>query len=147
MPDYIFSSTVVGERLARLWDKAMSAEGGIRALLEPYSASLRQIFVGAAAALAGSVLQIILSLVASGGDQWQWRTNSHRQKARRILPPRPVPRSSSSAPSCFCFSGVCFLASWRCYCPSPRRSRGGGVLGQRRRLGGEAARLPPKALR
>jgi predicted PurR-regulated permease PerM len=62
VPAWLAGLPVVGERLAQLWDKAMSAEGGIRALLEP---SLRQIFVGAAAALAGSVLQIILSLVVA----------------------------------------------------------------------------------
>jgi predicted PurR-regulated permease PerM len=65
VPGWLAGLPLVGERLAVLWDKAMSAEGGIRALLEPYSASLRQMFVGAAAALAGSVLQIILSLVVA----------------------------------------------------------------------------------
>jgi predicted PurR-regulated permease PerM len=65
VPAWLAGLPVVGERLARLWGKAMSAEGGIRALLEPYSASLRQAFVGAAAALAGSILQIILSLVVA----------------------------------------------------------------------------------
>src|SRR5262249_52233316 len=65
VPSWLAGLPVVGERLAQLWNKAMSAEGGIRALLEPYSASLRQMFVGAAAALAGSVLQIILSLVVA----------------------------------------------------------------------------------
>jgi predicted PurR-regulated permease PerM len=65
VPTWLAGLPVVGDRLAQLWDKAMSAEGGIRALLEPYSASLRQIFVGAAAALAGSVLQILLSLVVA----------------------------------------------------------------------------------
>src|ERR1700758_2594114 len=65
VPSWLAGLPVVGERLARVWDKAMLAEGGIRAVLEPYSASLRQMFVGAAAALAGSVLQIILSLVVA----------------------------------------------------------------------------------
>jgi predicted PurR-regulated permease PerM len=65
VPTWLAGLPVVGDRLAQLWDKAMSAEGGIRALLEPYSASLRQMFVGAAVALAGSVLQIILSLVVA----------------------------------------------------------------------------------
>jgi predicted PurR-regulated permease PerM len=64
---------VVGERLARVWDQATLAEGGMRAVLEPYSAALRQAFVAAAGALAESVLQIILSLVVAamfwvGGD-------------------------------------------------------------------------------
>ena len=65
VPSWLAGLPVVGERLTPIWDKAMHAEGGIRALLEPYSASLRQMFVGAAAALAGSVLQIILSLVVA----------------------------------------------------------------------------------
>ena len=43
----------------------MLAEGDIRAMLEPYSASLRQTFVVAAGALGQSVLQIILSLVVA----------------------------------------------------------------------------------
>ena len=64
-PSWLAGLPIVGARLATLWEKAMSAEGGIRALLEPYSASLRQVFVGAAGALAASVLQIILSLVVA----------------------------------------------------------------------------------
>src|SRR5262252_5263630 len=63
VPSWLAGLPVVGERLARAWDKAMLAQGGIRAVLEPYSASLRQVFVGAARALAESVLQLILSLV------------------------------------------------------------------------------------
>jgi predicted PurR-regulated permease PerM len=43
----------------------MLVEGGIRAVLEPYSDTLRQTFVGAAGALAQSALQIILSLVVA----------------------------------------------------------------------------------
>jgi predicted PurR-regulated permease PerM len=65
VPPWLAGLPVVGERLARIWDKAMLAEGGIRAVIEPYSASLRQVLVGAAGALAGSVLQIILSLVVA----------------------------------------------------------------------------------
>jgi len=65
VPPWLAGLPVVGERLARIWDKVMLAEGGIRAMLEPYSAQLRQVLVGAAGALAGSVLQIILSLVVA----------------------------------------------------------------------------------
>src|SRR5215204_559106 len=65
VPPALAGLPVVGERLAKVWEKAMLAEGGIRALLEPYSAALRQAFVGAAGALAESVLQILLSLVAA----------------------------------------------------------------------------------
>src|SRR5499427_6022190 len=65
VPSWLAGLPVVGERLARAWDKTMLAQGGIRAVLEPYSASLRQVFVGAAGALAASILQIILSLVVA----------------------------------------------------------------------------------
>ena len=65
LPAWLAGLPFVGERLARIWDKAMLAEGGIRAMLEPYSTSLRQVLVSAAGALAGSVLQIILSLVVA----------------------------------------------------------------------------------
>ena len=65
VPPALAGLPVVGERLAKVWEKAMLVEGGIRAMLEPYSAALRQAFVGAAGALAESVLQILLSLVVA----------------------------------------------------------------------------------
>src|SRR5215213_7191765 len=65
VPPALAGLPVVGERLAGVWDRATLAEGGIRAVLEPYSAALRQAIVGAAGALAASVLQIILSLVVA----------------------------------------------------------------------------------
>jgi len=64
-PSWLGSLPIVGERLARIWDQAMLAEGGIRAFLEPYSDALRHAFVEAAGALAQSVVQIILSLVVA----------------------------------------------------------------------------------
>ena len=65
VPPALAGLPVVGERLAGVWDRATLAEGGIRAVLEPYSAALRQAIVGVAGALAESVLQIILSLVVA----------------------------------------------------------------------------------
>src|SRR6516165_1838087 len=65
VPSWLTGLPIVGERLARIWDRAMAAQGGIRAFLEPYSDTLRQVFVEAAGALAQSVLQIILSLVVA----------------------------------------------------------------------------------
>jgi predicted PurR-regulated permease PerM len=65
VPSWLTGLPIVGERLARIWNQAILAEGGIRAVLEPYSAALRQMLVGAAGALAQSVLQIILSLVVA----------------------------------------------------------------------------------
>ena len=65
IPPRLASLPVVGERLAKFWNEAMLVEGGIRAVLEPYSDALRQTFVGTAGALAQSALQIILSLVVA----------------------------------------------------------------------------------
>jgi predicted PurR-regulated permease PerM len=64
-PSWLANLPVIGARLARLWDQMTLSDGGIRGALEPYSATLRQAFVGAAGALAESVLQIILSLVVA----------------------------------------------------------------------------------
>ncbi len=73
VPNRLADLPIVGERLAKLWVQAIHAEGGIRAMLEPYSGDIRQAFVTAAGSLAQSVLQIILSLVVAtffwvGGD-------------------------------------------------------------------------------
>jgi len=65
LPSWLGGLPVVGERLAKAWEKAMVADGGIRGAIEPYSAELRQALVGAAGALGQSVLQIILSLVVA----------------------------------------------------------------------------------
>jgi predicted PurR-regulated permease PerM len=65
VPPGLAGLPVVGERIAKFWDEAMLAEGGIRAVLEPYSEALGQAFVGVAGALAESVLQVILSLVVA----------------------------------------------------------------------------------
>jgi predicted PurR-regulated permease PerM len=65
IPPRLAGLPIVGERLAKAWDQVLLAEGDIRTILEPYSASLRQTFVVAAGALGQSVLQIILSLVVA----------------------------------------------------------------------------------
>jgi predicted PurR-regulated permease PerM len=65
VPSWLTGLPIVGERLARIWNQAVLAEGGIRAFLEPYSDTLRHAFVEAAGALAQSVVQIILSLVVA----------------------------------------------------------------------------------
>lgn len=71
VPARLADLPVVGERLTGAWNQTMLAEGGIRAVLEPYAVALRQAFVGVAGALAESVLQIILSLVAA--TYWRQR--------------------------------------------------------------------------
>src|SRR5215475_9529148 len=65
LPSWLAGLPLVGERLARAWEKVILVEGGIRAALEPYSDELRQGLVAAAGALGQSVLQIILSLVVA----------------------------------------------------------------------------------
>ena len=65
VPSWLAGLPIVGERLARMWDKVLLAEGNIRTVLEPYSDALQQALVDAAAALGQSVLQIILSLVVA----------------------------------------------------------------------------------
>jgi len=65
IPSAVAGLPVIGDRLAKFWNEAIAGEGGIRAVLEPYSDSMRQAFVGAAGALGQSVLQIILSLVVA----------------------------------------------------------------------------------
>src|SRR5262249_43601855 len=65
IPPRLAGLPVVGDRLASMWDKALLAKGGIRAVLEPYSAELRQMSVGAAGARGQRVLQTILSLVVA----------------------------------------------------------------------------------
>lgn len=65
VPPALAGLPIVGERIAAFWSQAMAAEGGIRAVLEPYSEALGQVVVGVAGALAASILQIILSLVVA----------------------------------------------------------------------------------
>jgi predicted PurR-regulated permease PerM len=65
IPPRLAGLPLVGHRLASIWDKVLLAKGSLRTALGPYSADLRQMFVGAAGALGQSVLQIILSLVVA----------------------------------------------------------------------------------
>jgi predicted PurR-regulated permease PerM len=65
VPSWLAGLPLIGERLARMWNKVMLAGGDIRTALEPYSDALRQALIDAAAALGQSVLQIILSLVVA----------------------------------------------------------------------------------
>ena len=65
LPRSLASLPLIGERLATFWDEAIHAEGGIRTVLEPYSADLQHALVDVAQALVASVLQIIVSLVVA----------------------------------------------------------------------------------
>jgi predicted PurR-regulated permease PerM len=65
MPAWIAGLPLVGRHLAGYWDRVVEAEGDLRALVEPYAATLQQIMVTAARALADSVVQVILSLAVA----------------------------------------------------------------------------------
>ncbi len=72
-PSWIKGVPLVGRRLAAGWDRFVETKGNLRALLEPYTADVEHIMVGAARALAESLLQVLLSLAVatmfwSGGD-------------------------------------------------------------------------------
>jgi len=56
---------LIGRRLGAAWDRVVEAQGNLRAVLEPYTANLEQVMIGAASALADSVVQVILSLVVA----------------------------------------------------------------------------------
>jgi predicted PurR-regulated permease PerM len=65
LPRSLARLPLVGQRLANFWEEATHTEGGIRAVLEPYSATLQHGFVLAARELAESVLQIVISLAVA----------------------------------------------------------------------------------
>jgi predicted PurR-regulated permease PerM len=64
-PAWIAGLPLVGRHLALAWDRAIAAQGNIRALLEPYGANLEEVMIGVARALADSVVQVILSLAVA----------------------------------------------------------------------------------
>jgi predicted PurR-regulated permease PerM len=64
-PAWLAGLPVLGGKLAAAWEQAVQAGGDVGSLLAPYSASLQGIVLGAAAALADSVVQVILSLIVA----------------------------------------------------------------------------------
>lgn len=64
-PAWIGAVPLVGRRLGATWDRIVEVKGNLRALSEPYTANLEQIIVGAARALADSLVQVLLSLVVA----------------------------------------------------------------------------------
>src|SRR5215472_14782721 len=59
-PAWIKSLPLFGRGLGAAWDRIVEAQGNLRTLLEPYAANLEQLMIGAARAVADSLL---LSLV------------------------------------------------------------------------------------
>jgi predicted PurR-regulated permease PerM len=55
-PAWIKGVPLLGRRLAAAWDRVVEARGNLRALLEPYTANLEQFMIGAARALADSMV-------------------------------------------------------------------------------------------
>jgi predicted PurR-regulated permease PerM len=64
-PAWITGLPLIGRRLGAVWDRVVEAEGNLCTLAEPYTAYLEQVMIGAARALADSMVQVILSLVVA----------------------------------------------------------------------------------
>jgi predicted PurR-regulated permease PerM len=64
-PAWIGALPLGGQRLGAAWDRVVEVKGNLRALLEPYTANVEQIMIGAARALADSLVQVILSLIVA----------------------------------------------------------------------------------
>jgi predicted PurR-regulated permease PerM len=64
-PTWVQAVPLIGRRLAAGWDKIVAAQGNLQTLLEPYTEDLEQWLIGAARAMADSLVQIILSLIAA----------------------------------------------------------------------------------
>jgi predicted PurR-regulated permease PerM len=64
-PVWIKSLPLFGRRLAAAWDRVVEVKGDLRTLLEPYTENIRHIMVGAAQALADSIVQVLLSLIVA----------------------------------------------------------------------------------
>jgi predicted PurR-regulated permease PerM len=56
---------LVGRKLAAGWDRVVEVKGNLRTLAEPYTADLEHMMIGAARALADSLLQMLLSLIVA----------------------------------------------------------------------------------
>jgi predicted PurR-regulated permease PerM len=64
-PSWIRGVPLFGRRLSGAWDRVVEVKGNLRALLEPYTANLEQFMIGAARALADSLVQVILALIVA----------------------------------------------------------------------------------
>jgi predicted PurR-regulated permease PerM len=64
-PTWIKGVPLFGRRLGAAWDRVVEVKGNLRALLEPYTTNLEQLMIGAARALADSMVQVLLSLIVA----------------------------------------------------------------------------------
>jgi predicted PurR-regulated permease PerM len=64
-PAWIKGLPLFGRRLGAAWDKVVEAQGNLRTLLEPYTLDVERFMIGAARALADSLIQVLLSLVVA----------------------------------------------------------------------------------
>ncbi len=64
-PAWLANLPLVGRRLTAGWDRVVEVQGNLRMLLEPYTTNVEQIIIGAARALAASLLQVLLSLIVA----------------------------------------------------------------------------------
>jgi predicted PurR-regulated permease PerM len=64
-PGWMKGLPLFGRRLGAAWDRMVEVEGNLRILLEPYIANVEQLIIGAARALADSLVQVVLSLAVA----------------------------------------------------------------------------------
>ena len=64
-PEWLERVPLVGSKLVSIWDQLTRAGGDIGAALSPHAATLQQMLIASAKALADSVVQILLSLIVA----------------------------------------------------------------------------------
>jgi predicted PurR-regulated permease PerM len=64
-PAWLENIPLVGPRLTLVWDQMVKSEGNLQLLLAPYTADIKEFLVAAARGLAGSLGQLILSLIVA----------------------------------------------------------------------------------
>ncbi len=62
-PKWLIDAPLVGKRVVGVWNRLVEAQGNLRAFLDPYEGTIRDLLVLAARGLADSVVQVLLSLV------------------------------------------------------------------------------------
>ncbi len=64
-PSWIKAAPLVGRRLDAAWNLLVKAQGNLRTFLQFYTGDLEQWIIRAAGAIAGNIVQVLLSLVAA----------------------------------------------------------------------------------
>ena len=64
-PQWLTSVPLIGSQLERIWNDVFQAGGNLGAALAPYTATIQQMLLAAAAGLADSVIGVILALIVA----------------------------------------------------------------------------------